>query len=154
MALRAAGLALGLAAAGLAHAQGVAWDRPANIETAAVHLADLQRGKGAMGAYQFISACYQTHQLAGSFGAPLEACLVQDYINSKITAAVYDKVPAAERQKMGLPEPQELVGTMLQRFGRAMAAYKLTEADARDLIAQIDQRGIPAFVAARFPKSE
>ncbi len=127
------------------------WDHVANIKAAAVHLAQLQQAKGASGTYDFISACYQTHELAEEFSAPFEGCLVQDYLHSKVTAAVYSKIPAEERSKMGAPSPEELVGAMLRRFGAAFARYKLKEADARKLIADIDKHGIPAFTKARFP---
>lgn len=127
------------------------WNRTTNIKSAATHLAQLQASKGALGAYEFISACYQTHRLAAEFSAPLEACLVQDYIHSKITAAVYERLPPEERSKMGLPSPKELVEAMLRRFGNTMAGYKFKEADARKLIADIDKHGIPEFTKTRFP---
>lgn len=130
------------------------WDHIANIKTSAVHLAELQTQKGALGAFQFIAACYQTHELAEDYGAPLEGCIVQDYIHSKVTAAVYSKVPAEQREKMGLPSPEELMKGMLGRLGGAMAKYKLTEADARKFIADIDTYGIPAFAEVRFKKAE
>lgn len=128
------------------------WDHVANIKAAAVNVAKLQQAKGALGSYEFISACYKTHRLAEDFSAALEGCLVQDYIHSKVTAAVYDKLPAAERQRMGLPSPDELVNGMLGRFGGAFSQYKLSEADARKLIADIDKHGMPEFTKARFPK--
>ena len=133
-----------------AHAK--TWDHIANIKTAALHLAQLQASKGALGAFEFIANCYKTHELAEYYGAALEGCLVQDYINSKVTAAVYAKLPAAERERMGLPVPDEMVKSMLGRVGSAMAKYKLTQADARKLLADIDKHGVPAFSKARFPK--
>lgn len=133
-------------------ARAKTWDHVANIKTAAVHLSELQKTRGALGAFEFIAACYQTHELAEDFGAPLEACLVQDYIHSKLTAAIYAKLSAAERTRMGAPSPEEMVASMLRRFGGTFARYKLKEADARKLIADIDKHGIPEFTKARFPK--
>ena len=69
-----------------AHAK--TWDHVANIKASAEHLAKLQQAKGALGAFEFIANCYKTHELAEEFGSALEGCLVQDYIHSKITAAV------------------------------------------------------------------
>lgn len=133
-----------------AHAK--TWDHVANIKASAEHLAKLQQAKGALGAFEFIANCYKTHELAEEFGSALEGCLVQDYIHSKITAAVYAKLPPAERERLGIPGPDELVRGMLGRFGGAMAKYKLKEADARKLIADIDKHGVPVFSKMRFPK--
>jgi hypothetical protein len=136
-----------------ASAQATKWDRIANIKASAVALSNLQQAKGALGAFEFIANCYKTHELASTYGASLEGCLVMDYLHSKVTAAVYANVEPANRNKMGLPEPDELVGTMLKRVGGAMAAYKVTEADARKFVGDIETHGMPAFAKARFPKA-
>ena len=130
------------------------WDRTANIKASAISLAALQQAKGAMGAYQFIANCYQTHALNTDYGAALEGCLVQDYIHSKVTAAVYSKLPAGERERLDLPAPDELVGAMLKRVGAALAQYKISEVDARKFVAQVESVGVPTFAKARFSKAE
>ena len=79
---------------------------------------------------------------------------MQDYIHSKVTAAVYAQLPAAERERMSLPDPQEMVSTMLRRVGKAMGSYKIAEADARKFVAQVEAVGIPTFAKARFPNGE
>jgi hypothetical protein len=137
-----------------AQAQSVKWDHVANIKASAVALAELQQAKGALGTYEFIANCYKTHELGSKYGAPLEGCLVLDYLHSKVTAAVYARLPADERTRMGLPEPDALMGAMLKRVGDAMAAYKMAEADARKFVADIETHGFPVFAKARFPKSE
>ncbi len=135
-------------------AQAKTWDHVANIKASAEHLAKLQQAKGALGAFEFISNCYKTHALAEEFGSALEGCLVQDYIHSKITAAVYARLPVSDRERMGIPVPDELVRAMLARVGGAMAKYKIKEADARKLIADIDKHGLPVFTKLRFPKGQ
>ena len=137
-----------------ADAQSKTWDRVANIKASAAHLAMLQQSKGALGAYEFIANCYKTHELNSSYGAALEGCLVQDYIHSKVTAAVYAQLPVTERDRLGLPNPEEMVSTMLKRVGNAMANYKITEVDARKFVAQVEAVGVPTFAKARFPKAE
>jgi hypothetical protein len=127
------------------------WDHIANIKASAVHLAQLQGSKGALGAFEFIAACYKTHELASDYGAPLEACLVQDYILSRVTAAVYAKLPTADRERMGVPAPNVLISSMLGRIGGAMSKYKLKQADAEKLIVDIDRHGMPEFTRLRFP---
>ena len=133
-------------------AQSKLWDQTANIKSSALHLAGLQQAKGALGTYEFIANCYKTHELNSKYGAALEGCLVQDYIHSKVTAAVYAKLPVAERVRMSLPDPHEMVDTMLKRVGGAMGNYKIAEADARKFVAAVEAVGIPAFAKARFPK--
>lgn len=144
--------ALAVVALGGAGADAKTWDHVANIKASAEHLAKLQQAKGALGAYEFIASCYKTHELAEEFGSALEGCLVQDYIHSKVTAAVYSRLPEGERQRLGVPAPEDLVRSMLGRVGGAMAKYKLKEADARKLLADIDKHGVPVFTKARFPK--
>lgn len=134
--------------------QSKGWDQAANIKLSALHLAGLQQAKGALGAYEFIANCYKTHELNSKYGAALEGCIVQDYIHSKVTAAVYAQLPAAERERMSLPDPQEMVSTMLRRVGKAMGSYKIAEADARKFVAQVEAVGIPTFAKARFPNGE
>ena len=139
-----------VAAASAVSAKPRTWDRTANIKASAIALAALQQAKGAMGAYQFIANCYQTHALNSEYGAALEGCLVQDYIHSKVTAAVYSNLPAGERERLDLPVPNELVDAMLKRVGAALAQYKISEVDARKFVAQVDAIGVPTFAKARF----
>ncbi len=141
-------------AASAVEAKPKAWDRTANIKASAISLAQLQQSKGAMGAYQFIANCYQTHALNSDYGSALEGCLVQDYIHSKVTAAVYSNLPVGERVRLDLPAPDELVGAMLKRVGAALAQYKISEVDARKFVAQVETVGVPTFAKARFPKAE
>jgi hypothetical protein len=147
-------LGVGMATLGAvgASAQTTKWDRIANIKSSATTLADIQKAKGALGTFQFIANCYKTHELNSAYGAPLEGCLVFDYLHSKVTAAVYAKLPPADRTRMGLPEPDDLMGTMLKRVAGAMAAYKVGEPEARKFIADIETHGTPAFAKARFPQ--
>ena len=136
------------------HAQSKSWDRIANIRTSAKALAELQVAKGALGTYEFIASCYKTHELGSQYGAALEGCLVLDYLHSKVTAAVYEKLPPGERDRLGLPAPDDLVGAMLKRVGGAMATYRITEVQARKFVAEIETHGLPVFAKARFPKGE
>jgi hypothetical protein len=135
-------------------ARALTWDRIANIKSSAIALSDLQKVKGAQGTYEFIANCYKTHELGSQYGAALEGCLVLDYLHSKVTAAVYSKLPPGERDRLGLPDPNQLVGAMLKRVGGAMANYRITEVNARKFVADIETHGLPVFAKARFPKGE
>jgi hypothetical protein len=143
-----------VAIAAPAFAQKTSWDRVRNIKQSALQLAELQKSRGALGTFQHIAACYKTHSLASAYGQSFENCLVLDYIHSKVTAAVYARVPAEERKKNDAPDPQALVDTMLRRIGGGFEQYKLTEKDARGFLALVDKHGVPAFDAARFDKSD
>jgi len=135
-----------------AFAQKTNWDRVAHIRKSAEQLADLQKVRGALGAYEHIAACYKTHSLASRYGQAFEGCIVLDYIHSKVTAAVYERLPIEDRKKMGAPEPAALVGAMSSRISGGLSQYKVGEKEAQALIALIDKHGIPAFTAARFGK--
>lgn len=127
-----------------------AWDQVANIKRSALFLAELQKSRGAGGTYTHIANCYRTLELGSRYGEGFESCLVLDYIHSKVTAAVYSKLPAAERQKMGVPEPEQLMRAMSQRLASGFAQYKIPQADARAFVGLVEKYGVPAFSAARF----
>jgi hypothetical protein len=133
-------------------AQKTSWDRVANIKRSAQQLAELQKARGALGTFEHIAACYKTQSLASNFGQWFENCLVLDYLHSKVTAAIYERVPAEERRKGDAPDPQALIDTMLKRVGGGFSQYKLTEQDARAFLALVDKHGMPTFATARFGK--
>jgi hypothetical protein len=146
-------LALALLAAGsTALAAKPGWDQLANIKVAAERLAQLQRARGALGTFKFISDCYRTHGLASAYSEYFEACIVQDYIHSILTASVYQRIPKDARERMGAPEPDALVAAMKHRISEAFARYKVPPAEARAFILLIDQQGLKVFGEARFPE--
>jgi hypothetical protein len=149
-AIAAAGLAL---AAGEAHAASAKWSQEANVKDAAARLAKLQRSGGAEGVVKFIDACYRTHMLAEAFTQGLEACMAQDYMHSKVLAMIYARLPAEQRAKRGLPEPEAIARVMGQRFSAVFSQYKLSSADADALKKAVDQHGFPIFLQAVFPDS-
>lgn len=134
-----------------ATAAGKAWDKSANIVASADRLAAMQRAKGASATYEFIFNCYKTHRLAESFGAPLEGCIVLDYIHSKVTAAVYDRVEAETRKKLGAPSAEQLMRLMSARIIDAYRQYGIGEGDIRAFLQKVDAEGLPRFLAKRFP---
>src|SRR5262245_46794771 len=147
-------LALALLAIGNAPlAAKPGWDQAANVKSAAERLADLQRARGALGTFKFISDCYQTHGLASAYSEAFEACIVLDYIHSTLTAAIYQRIPEDARQKMGSPEPQALMNAMSQRIAQAFARYKVPPAEARAFLRLVEQQGLKVFSQARFPET-
>jgi hypothetical protein len=130
-----------------------AWDQVANIRKSAELLAELQRSRGALGAFQHIASCYRTHELASSYTAAFEGCLVLDYIHSKITAAIYNEVPADERQRIGAPDPETMIATMSRRIVGGFAHYKIADAEGRAFIGLVEKHGLPVYTKARFPDS-
>jgi hypothetical protein len=135
----------------LALAAEPAWDRQANIESAAVRLAELQQARGALGTYEHISACYKTHTLGSAPTAGLEGCLVLDYIHSNVTAALFTRLGPDKRREMQVPEPDLLLTDMSRRIGGALAQYKIDEAGVRAWVTLIERHGMPAYTKARFP---
>lgn len=148
----ALGAILMVAAGGSVHAER-AWDKAASIKAAAERLAVMQRTKGATATYEFIFNCYKTHRLASAFSEALEGCIVQDYIHSKVTAAVYDQVDEETRRKLKAPSSQQLMSLMSARVVDAYRQYGIGEQDIRAFVKRIDEQGLPVFLAKRFPGS-
>lgn len=128
-----------------------AWDQVGNIKQSAVRLADLQRSRGAEGAYKFIADCYKTHTLGSTYSQGLEGCLVLDIIHSKVTAAVYARLDPAKRQEMQLPEPDALTSSMSRRVVSALKQYDITAGEMERFVKLVDTHGMPEFTKARFP---
>lgn len=128
-----------------------AWDQVGNIKQTAVRLAELQKARGAEGAYKFISDCYKTHTLGSSYSQGLESCLVLDIIHSKVTAAVYSRLDPAKRQEMQLPEPDALTSSMSRRVVSALKQYDITAGEMERFVKLVDTHGMPEFTRARFP---
>ena len=145
-------LALWLAAPAFA-AGNFTWDRAANIKDAAERLAGLQKERGALAAYKFISACYGTHMLASKYTQGLEACIAQDYMLTEVMTSIYARIPAEKRKEMGTVDPDQLARGMSQRVGAALTQYKMTEADGLALKKMIDQHGLPVFAKQTLPKA-
>lgn len=143
---------LALAAAPLAAKPN--WNQSANIKSAAERLAQLQRARGAIGTFQFIDACYRTHSLASSYSEAFEACIVQDYIHSSLTAAVYQRIPKETRERMRSPDPEAIIAAMTRRISQAFAHYKLPPAEARAFLKLVDEQGLKVFGKARFPEAD
>ncbi len=61
----------------------------ANIKEAAERIGTIQRTRGAEAAIKHIDACYRTHGLASAYSAPFEACIAQDYMQTKLLTRVY-----------------------------------------------------------------
>lgn len=135
--------------------QGVAatgnWDHKANIQDAAVRLAKLHRSAGSGAVLKFLEACYRTHLLASDYSQGLEACLAQDYMHSRVLAAIYAKVPQDDRARAGAPSPEQIAQGMSDRFAVAFAQYKISNADADDFKRLVDKVGVPVFLKTVFP---
>lgn len=145
--------ALVLSAALPALAAKPAWDQIGNIRQAAARLAELQKARGAEGAYKFISDCYKTHTLGSAYSAGLESCLVLDIIHSKVTAAVYARLDRAKRQELQLPEPDVLTSSMSRRVVSALKQYDITAGEMERFVRLVDTHGMPEFTKARFPEA-
>jgi hypothetical protein len=128
------------------------WDHVANIKDAATRLAKLHKREGSQGVLKFLDACYKTHLLASDYTKGLESCLAQDYIHTRVLATIYSKLPADQRQRLGIPSPELIAGGLNQRFVQSFTQYKVTIADAEDFKKQVDTHGFPLFVKSVFPK--
>lgn len=129
------------------------WDRVANIKDAAARIGRLQKAKGVEAAYKFIDACYRTHSLAESFSAGFEACIAQDYLQTKMLVQIYQRTPPQVLQRFKTPTPEVLAETMGKRISGAFAQYKIPADEANAFKVLVDKHGLPVFVAIVFPEA-
>lgn len=130
-----------------------AWDQAASIRAAAERLGRLHRAKGATAAYQLIDNCYKTHSLASSYGEGFEACIAQDYLETRTLIKVYSRMPPDALRQSGVPAPAELADSMGKRISAAFMKYGKSQAYADEVRKLVDQHGLPVFLAIVFPEA-
>jgi hypothetical protein len=130
------------------------WDQAANIKDAALRLAQLQRTKGANGAFDFIDACYRTQGLNSKYTKGYEACIAQDYLETQVLALVYSRLPPESLKKLGAPTPQILADSMTRRINQAFASYQAPKSEVERFKKLVDEEGFPVFFEALFPNAK
>ncbi|MGE0024857.1 MAG: hypothetical protein AB7S70_14630 [Hyphomicrobium sp.] len=130
-----------------------AWDQVQSIRGAAERLGRLHRARGAKAAYELIENCYKTHSLASAYGEGFEACIAQDYLETRTLVQVYSRMPPETLEKLGVPSPQSLAESMGQRVAAAFGQYNKTQAYADNVKKLVDQHGLPVFLAIVFPEA-
>jgi hypothetical protein len=129
----------------------ISWDRASNVKEAALRVAEMQKTRGALGTFKFIADCYKTQTLNENYTRFLESCVVQDIIHSRATAAVYAALSPEQRRETGVPEPELLNKSMLDRVGSTLGQFKVSLADIQALMKIVDQQGMSEYAKARFP---
>ena len=129
------------------------WDQVANIKDAAERLGKLHRAGGVRAAYDFIDACYRTHSLAENYGQAFESCIAQDYLETKVLAEVYARMPPEALKRLGAPSPTALADSMGRRVVAAFSQYKMPAAYGEDLKRLVDLHGLPVFLKIIFPEA-
>jgi hypothetical protein len=147
--LVAAGLTL--TAIGDAVAKPKAWDKVENIKEAAAQIGEIQKTRGAEGAMKFIDACYRTHRLASAYNRWFEGCMVQDFMQSRALALIYERLPPDKLKAMGAPSAEQLMGLFQVRVASALATYNVSQEDAVALFKLTEIHGMPKFLAIVFP---
>jgi hypothetical protein len=136
-----------------AAATSITWDRTANIKEAAERIGLIQRTRGAEAAIKHIDACYRTHGLASAYSAAFEACIAQDYMETKLLTRVYGRLPPERLKKMGAPTADQLAQAMGRRVVAAFGQYKVSTEDAESFRAEVDKVGMPLFLKTVFPNA-
>jgi hypothetical protein len=131
----------------------ITWDRQANIREAAERIGLIQRTRGAEAAIKHIDACYRTHGLASAYSAAFEACIAQDYMETKLLTRVYGRLSPERLRKMGAPTAEQLAQAMGRRVVAAFGQYKVSAADAEAFKADVDKVGMPVFLKTVFPSA-
>ncbi len=134
-------------------AVAITWDRAANIADAARRIGTIQRVQGADAAVKFIDACYRTHGLASAYTAAFEACIAQDYLETKMLARVYSRLPPKQLKKLGAPTAGAMAEAMGRRIVAAFRQYNVGVSDAEAFKAEVDKHGLPVFLRAVFPNA-
>jgi hypothetical protein len=131
----------------------ITWDRVANIKEAAERIGLIQRTRGAEAAIKHIDACYRTHGLASAYSAAFEACIAQDYMETKLLTRIYGRLPPERLRKMGAPTAEQLAQAMGRRVVAAFQQYKVSAADASAFQGEVDKVGLPIFLRTVFPNA-
>lgn len=131
----------------------ITWDRTANIKEAAERIGLIQRTRGAEAAIKHIDACYRTHGLASAYSAPFEGCIAQDYMETKLLARIYGRLPPDQLRKIRAPTAEQLAQAMGHRVVAAFRQYKVSALDAETFKAEVDKVGMPVFLKTVFPNA-
>lgn len=134
-------------------ALAITWDRAANIREAAQRIGLIQRTRGAEAAMKHVDACYRTHGLGSAYSAAFEGCIAQDYLESKLLARVYSRMPAEQLRRSGAPTAEVIGQAMGRRLVAAFNQYKIGTVDAQTIKSEIDMHGLPVFLKTVFPNS-
>src|SRR3990172_4694262 len=109
--------------------------------------------RGPKAAYDFIDACYKTHSLAEEYGPAFEACIAQDYLETKVLTQVFARLPPDTLAKLGAPTPAALAQAMGRRIVAAFSQYKKPAAYGEALKKLIDEHGLAVFIGIVFPSA-
>jgi hypothetical protein len=129
------------------------WNQIANIKEMAAHIGKVQRGQGADKAMSFIDACYRTHSLGSVYSKSFEGCIIADYLLAQALVAVINRVPAEELRNGGSATPAEIANAVQSRIVAGFGQYSMGNAEAKALLALVDQHGMPVFLLTVFPKA-
>jgi hypothetical protein len=129
------------------------WDQIASIRGAAERIGRVHRARGAKAAYELVENCYKTHSLASTYGEGFEACIAQDYLETRTLIQVYSRMPPEALEKLGVPSPQMLAESMGQRVSMAFGQYKKSQAYADNVKKIADEHGLPVFLSIVFPEA-
>jgi hypothetical protein len=149
----AAGTAIVLAILGTdVAAQTAVSDRVRNVENAAAEIGAIQKKNGSDGAFAAINECYKRELAHATALTPrLEACMAQDIVVSRVTAAFYSSISAEGRRKAGGEEPEAVLKAMNGRVVGTMARFKIPQDEALAFSAIVKTRGMEAYGRAQFP---
>lgn len=128
----------------------VNWDQVENIESAARRIGHVQRRQGAEAALRLIGDCYKTHSLSVAYSQGFEACIAQDYMQTRVLVQVYGRLSPDVIKKLGAPSADQLADSMGQRFANAFGKYKIPVSYAKSFKGLVDEHGWPVFLKIVF----
>ena len=135
--------------------QTIDWDRVANIQLAAVRMAEIHKESGFFGGFDEARKCYSSAPgPERGYSKEVEFCMAQDYTGSHAAAGTYSKVSMEARRLSGSPDPEAVLQAMAERIRRVFATLKISEPEARQFSILLKEHALNAYVQARFPSQK
>jgi hypothetical protein len=127
-------------------------ERQTNIIQAAEDIAKIQHDHGANGAFEAINLCYRRELAqAKSLNLGLEACMTQDIIVSRVSAAFYKSLSTDWRTIPGARDPAVILKDMSDRVTQAFTKFNATTPDLVAFNIAVSKLGMAAYNHAAFP---
>jgi hypothetical protein len=126
--------------------------RIANVVAAAEQVARLELEKGLKGAFVSMRECYE-RELPHShiLTRPLEQCLAQDMIVSRLIAESTNAMTPEQRKTANAPDPQETMQAMVERTIGVFTRMNVSQDDAKTFLEIVRTHGMQAYGKVRFP---
>ncbi|BAT59365.1 hypothetical protein GJW-30_1_01897 [Variibacter gotjawalensis] len=124
-----------------------------NVVSAARKLAETEKAKGLGSAFGEMRACYERElQFSHVFTPPLQVCVAQDMIVSRVVAEFSKTMTADARKANELPEAEVAISAMQERIVGTFQRIRLSPEEAKTFTEIVRVQGMDAYGRARYPE--